>query len=275
MPGDLTSGADIDAEVQTRRVAPSAKETPAETEAFKIRVRRTGYIQHVDPQVMLTLARERDLVIQFLRKPGHYVGSGAVVALVWPAGQVDERTAKMIRRAFLIGNGRTPTQDVVYAVNQLTEMAVRAMSPAINDPFTAMTCLDHLGEGLISFVRQGENDSHYYDRDGTLRLVLEPVTFAELLDAAFEMLRHASCDNAMVLRRMLGVIGDISRETKSPETIQQLLRHVCLIEAESRAGDLIEADRQAIHEISEALLMRSKGAAGAEPQSVAAWAGQG
>ena len=61
--------------------------------------------------------------------------------------------------AFQIGNVRTPTQDVEYAVNQLVEMAVRAMSPAINDPFTAMTCLDHLGDGLAKFVRQEERGS--------------------------------------------------------------------------------------------------------------------
>jgi uncharacterized membrane protein len=83
----------------------------------------------------------------------------------------------MMRRAFQIGNGRTPTQDVEYAVKQLTEMAVRAMSPAINDPFTAMTCLDHMADGLAKFIRQGEKGSHYFDRDGRLRLVLELVAF--------------------------------------------------------------------------------------------------
>ncbi len=71
-----------------------------------------------------------------------------MVALVWPAGRIDQKVDKQLRRAFRLGNQRTPTQDVEYAVNQLVEMAVRAMSPAINDPFTAMTCLDYLGQGL-------------------------------------------------------------------------------------------------------------------------------
>jgi uncharacterized membrane protein len=99
--------------------------------------------------------------------------------------------------------GRTPTQDIAYGVNQLVEMAVRAMSPAINDPFTAMTCLDHIGEGLLLFVQQGEKSPYYYDKENRLRLVLAPPTFAELLDGAFDMLRHASCDNASVLQHML------------------------------------------------------------------------
>ena len=89
------------------------------------------------------------------------------------------------------------------------------MSPAINDPFTAMTCLDYIGEGLALFIRQGEKSARYYDQDGRLRLVLEPVTFEELLSAAFDMLRHCSCDNASVLLHMLEAIDVIGQETKT------------------------------------------------------------
>jgi uncharacterized membrane protein len=208
---------------------------------------------------VLTLARERNLVIRLLRKPGHFVWRGAVVALVWSAGRFDEELEGQIRHAFQIGNQRTPTQDVEYAVNQLVEMAVRAMSPAINDPFTAMTCLDYVGNGLALFIRQGEKSPHYYDRDGRLRLVLEPVTFDELLSAAFDMLRHASCDNASVLLHMLQVIDTIRQEAKSPEARQQLLRHVSLIQAESQAGALIEQDRHSIHLSVEALQTKLNG----------------
>ena len=65
----------------------------AETEGYPVRARSTGYIQYIDPEIMLTLAREKDLVIRLLRKPGHFVWPGAVVALVWPAGRVDEQLA--------------------------------------------------------------------------------------------------------------------------------------------------------------------------------------
>jgi uncharacterized membrane protein len=116
-----------------------------------------------------------------------------------------------------------------------------------------MTCLDHMADGLVGFIRQGERGSHYYDREGRLCLVLEPVTFAELLTAAFEMLRHASCDNARVLQHMLEVIDLIGQETKSPEAHRLLLEHACLIEAESEAGDLIEQDRQAVRLRGQAL----------------------
>ena len=244
-----------------------------ETDGYAVRVRETGYIQNVDPQTLLALAREKNLVIRLLHKPGHFIRRDMAVALVWPAGprleqaglrSVDEELEGQIRQAFQIGNVRTPTQDVAYAVNQLVEMAVRAMSPAINDPFTAMTCLDYIGEGLALFIRQGEKGSHFYDMDGRLRLVLEPVTFAELLSSAFDMLRHCSCDNASVLLHMLVVIDAIGQEAGSPtvknsvKARQELLRHVSLIQAESQAGKLIEQDRQLIQRVSEALVMKLK-----------------
>ncbi len=180
-----------------------------EADGYAVRVTQVGYIQYIDPVTVLTLARENDLVIRLLCKPGCFVRDGRLVARVWPADRVDERLEGQLRHAFQIGNRRTPTQDVAYAVNQLVEMAVRAMSPAINDPYTAMTCLDYIGDGLALFIRQGEKGSHYYDGKGRLRLLLEPVTFDELLSGAFDMLRHASCDNASVLLHMLEVIdGD-------------------------------------------------------------------
>jgi uncharacterized membrane protein len=217
-----------------------------EQQGYKVRVQRAGYVQLVDPQTLIALAREKDLVIRLLRKPGHFVRRESAVALAWPADRVDEETDRQIRRAFEIGNGRTPTQDVRYAVNQLVEMAVRAMSPAINDPFTAMTCLDYIGEGLAQFARQGERSPYYYDEDDRLRLILEPVTFAELLSAAFDMLRSSSSGNATVLLHMLDAIEAIGREAASPGMHRELRRHAHLIEVQSGTGGLIDADREQV-----------------------------
>ena len=97
------------------------------------------------------------------------------------------------------GQTGTPRPDVEYAVNQLAEMAVRAMSPAINDPFTAMTCLDRIGDGLVAFIRPGGQQLPVLRPGRPLLLILEPITIHDLLHAAFDMLRHASCNNASVL----------------------------------------------------------------------------
>ncbi|MGB9177073.1 MAG: DUF2254 domain-containing protein [Methanoregula sp.] len=230
-----------------------------ESEAHPVRATEAGYIQYVDPEYILPLAEKKDIVIHIVARPGAFVRSGMVIGRVWPADRVDNELEDEIRNTFHLGNQRTPTQDVEYAVNQLTEMAVRAMSPAINDPFTAMTCLDYIGDGLALFARQGAISPNIYDSQGRLRLVFNPAAFDELLSAAFDMLRHASSDNARVLLHMLEIIDVISHETKSPEERQDLLRHVTLIQMESQAGDLIEEDRQSIRLFSEALHLKLKG----------------
>jgi len=265
IPDEVRSGEDHKGGFET------IPDSLVETDGYAVRVRETGYIQYIDPDAMFDLAKEKNLVIRLLHKPGHFVRRDVAVALVWPAGprqelpglrSIDEELERQIRQAFQIGNVRTPTQDVAYAVNQLVEMAVRAMSPAINDPFTAMTCLDYIGEGLALFIRQGEKDPHFYCQDGRLCLIFEPVTFEGLFSSAFDMLRHCSCDNASVLQHMLEVIDAISHEAGSPKVNnsikvrQELLRQVSLIQAESQAGELIEQDRQLIHRASDALKMK-------------------
>ena len=254
LPDEAGSGDEPDGGVET---FPGPLE---ETTGYPVRMREYGYIQYVDPDILLALAGDKDLVVRLLRKPGHFVRRDMTVALVWPAGRVDDELDQQIRRAFQVGNVRTPTQDITYAVNQLAEMAVRAMSPAINDPFTAMTCLDHIGEGLALFIRQGEKKPYLYDQAGRLRLIFEPVTFGELFSAAFDMLRHCSCDNASVLQHMLDVIDTIGQGARAPEVRQMLARQVNLIGAEIQAGRLVDDDRQLIQRRSEALVIKLSGA---------------
>jgi uncharacterized membrane protein len=222
----------------------------------QIRGNKVGYIQYIDTEYILPLAEKKGIVIYLEHKPGDFIWLGRVIALVWPADMVDKQLDKEINKTFHLGNQRTPTQDVEYAVNQLTEMAVRAMSPAINDPFTAMTCLDYIGDGLALFAKRGERSPHIYDSHGNLRLVFDPVTFDGVLSTAFDMLRHASRDNGSVLLHMLKTIDVISLETKSPDARQNLLRHVSLIQMESENGSLIEEDRQSIQRSSEALQLK-------------------
>lgn len=233
-------------------------ESLTEAEAHPVHAGKPGYIQYVDLDYLRPLVRKKDIIIRLVHKPGDFVGNGVVIALIWPANRVDNELDREIRNTFHLGNQRTPPQDLEYAVNQLTEMAVRAMSPAINDPFTAMTCLDYIGNGLSLFVRQGPISSYICDRDGQLRIVFDPVTFDELLSAAFDMLRHASCHNARVLLHMLATIDIISQETKMPDARQSLLHHVTLIQLESQEGSLIEDDRESIYRSCEALQLKLK-----------------
>jgi uncharacterized membrane protein len=152
---------------------------------------------------------------------------------------VNTRVATGIADAYRLGITHTPTQDVEYAVNQLVEVAVRAMSPAINDPFTAMNCLDYLGSGLAVIAACPPYQGHIYDANRRLRLLVDSHSFAELLDAAFDMIRRAGRENADVLLSILRAIEVIGRKAYSDDYRTALLHRVQLVGAESDASSSV------------------------------------
>ena len=98
----------------------------------------------------MTLAAQADVIVRVERRPGHYVIAGSPLVLVWPAERADDRLATRIAAAFVVGTQRTPAQDVEFSVNQLVEIALRALSPGVNDPFTAIDLRRPSGVGAVS-----------------------------------------------------------------------------------------------------------------------------
>jgi uncharacterized membrane protein len=148
-------------------------------------------------------------VLYLLKHPGDFVGAGGAVALVWPAERATPELGAAVRAACMTGNKRTMTQDIEFGINSLVEIAVRAMSPAINDPFTAMNCLDRLGALLGRIACDCRPWSYRFDDAGNLRLIYDPVTFPRLVDAAFHLIRQYSRGNAEVLIRILDSIESV------------------------------------------------------------------
>ena len=214
---------------------------------------KQGYIQAIDPDVVFSLAARHDLVIRLLRKPGHFVRNGEVIAQVYPQQHVDDAVVEQIRDAYAVGNLRTPAQDIEYGTNQLVEVAVRAMSPAINDPFTAITCLEYIGAGLGEYVRTVHPHPYFYDDASHLRAIIEPVSFAELLDAGFNLIRRASRENPDVLLAIVGALENISQHCMTPEQRGHVLRHTQLVEQESEVSSAIDWDKRRVRERCAAL----------------------
>ena len=152
-PGGAGGAGGADAAAESRDEALAALAAGA---GQRVDAAGLGYVQAIDPEAILALAVAHDLVVRVVRKPGHFVRPGDLLALAWPPQRAAGAAVGGLRGCYGLGNLRTPTQDVGYAVNQLVEVALRAMSPALNDPFTAMTCLDHLGAGLALYAEQGE-----------------------------------------------------------------------------------------------------------------------
>lgn len=217
-----------------------------------IRATRLGYIQAVDPEIILPLAIKYDLVIHLVSKPGSFVQEGEVVALVYPPKSVTPLIAQNIRDCYLLGNLRTPAQDIEYAVNQLVEIALRAMSAAINDPFTAMTCLDHLGAGLALYVTQRTTLADFSDYQS--RIILTPITLGELLDSAFNMLRRVSRESPDVLLAIINTLDVIGQACRKEDERAQIVRHIELVKVEGNLSAAGVWDKERMNRRSSKLI---------------------
>ncbi|HVK03751.1 MAG TPA: DUF2254 domain-containing protein [Armatimonadaceae bacterium] len=181
----------------------------AEREGVPVPSAVTGYVHALDVGRLLSLATSRDVVVRLRAHPGDFVGEGAILAYLWPADRADGVLVAEAQGGYLVGRQRILTQDIEFGINQLVEIAVRAMSPAINDPFTAMACLDRLGVILGRIVATCRPWSYRADAAGKARLLYDPITFARLTDTAFHLIRQYSRGNADVLLRMLDAIESV------------------------------------------------------------------
>ncbi|MEQ8784862.1 MAG: DUF2254 domain-containing protein [Pirellulaceae bacterium] len=192
-----------------------------------------GYIQAIDGDELLSVAQRRDLVIFLRKRPGDFLARRMEFAEVWGANEVDDELAAAINEAIVTGITRTPWQDVNCSIHELAQVAVRALSPGINDPFTAMNSIDRLGAALMKLAERKTPSRFRRDAAGRLRLVANPVTFAEALAAAFNQVRMYAINSPAVSTRLLealeNIAGCVHREADREAIISQarLLAEAC------------------------------------------------
>ena len=222
---------------------PSIHELPIPTpEGTPLVARTTGYVQAIDDARLIQLATEHSTQVQLRVQPGDYVGDGETI------GWVQEGLAGDPLRFIVIGSQRLPNQDIEFGLNQLVEIAVRAMSPAINDPFTAINCLDRLGVLLSHTLRHGLPSPCRTDATGTLRLVRPVPTFESLCGAAFHLIRQYSRGCAEVLIRIVDALVFVSEHaTLTPEQCGVLRAHAQAVQAEATSLPNL-ADRERVLE---------------------------
>jgi uncharacterized membrane protein len=188
----------------------------------------SGYLQFVRRSMLIDLAVEHDAVIKLHYRPGHFVVRGHPFVTVWPAETASD-IERWLRRSHITGPYRTLTQDVAFAVDQLVEIGIRALSPAVNDTFTALTCIDWLGECLCRIARDWDPDPICRDSNGLVRLILTPVSYDRLVQRAYEKVRQAAGGMPAILIRQLDSLVLITRSTRLPEQLPVLLAQAEMI----------------------------------------------
>ena len=180
---------------------------------FTILSDRSGYIRFVDLKRLLLLATSYRVAVQVLRRVGHFVPANVPIMRVSKPERLPPEGTAMLLGAFDLGPSRTLQQDVEFGVLQIVDIALRAISPAVNDPSTAVSCVDQLSRILIQFAARQPPESVLYDRPGVARVSIDWIDFERLLDSAFEQIRLYSQSDVAVSLRVLRAFGDIARTT--------------------------------------------------------------
>ena len=199
--------------------------------AARIPLPREGYVQAVDCDSLVAWAAERSLLVRLDFRPGDFVVDGDRKVLVYPAPADPEAARAGIDRFIVSGEDRTPTQDLEFAIRHLVEVAVRALSPGINDPFTAMAVIDRLRGGLSRLAGRRLPEQAVHDEAGALRLFRRVTTYAGAADAALNQIRQAGSKMPAVLIHMLGALGEIGGHCRTSGQRAVLTRHARLIRA--------------------------------------------
>ncbi len=212
-----------------------------------------GYVQAIDAHGLVRLALQHDVIIEMTRRPGQFVIPTCEIALVAGTSQIDERLGEQIRDHVILGPKRTATQDVEFSITLLVEIAARALSPGVNDFYTAIACVDHLTAALGLALERGLPSNLRHDELGRLRLELHPLMFQNLADTAFDPIRQDACDNVAVSIRLLESLTMLAACAPTAVERAVLERHGRLVSLDALRATSNHNDRRDIEARSAAL----------------------
>jgi uncharacterized membrane protein len=238
-----------------RQAGPSPAELAIRMEAGGgvVRAPASGYLQFIRHDVLVEFATEADAVITLNYRPGHFLVEGHPFALVWPP-EAAAGVSDALGRAHITGPNRTLTQDISFGIDQLVEIGIRALSPAVNDTFTALTCIDWLGASLCQITVQWRPALVHRDSRGYIRIITAEPTQERLVQRAFEKIRQASAGMPAVMIRQLEAAVKIMAETSGPGQRRVLVDQAAMIQRLAERSVPEKADRDDIRRRYEAVL---------------------
>lgn len=253
-------------EVERVHGAAEQRDDPSLPETFEAGSRLvdaagTGYVQAIDLERLTSIAREHDLVIRIETRPGRFVVENTPFASAHPSARITDEIAHGIAASLVTGARRTTQQDIEFPIKQMVEIGVRALSPGINDPFTAATCVDQISAGLCEIAARKLPSPYLLDEDEQLRVVhADPVTFERLVGAAYDQLRQCADFHTSVYVHLLESLTRVAACVRDGSRIEPLLREGKLVVEAAERNVEAEEDQEVIEERYDRLLSAAEAA---------------
>ncbi len=213
---------------------------------------KSGYLQFVPYGTLVATAAQHEAVIALLYRPGHFVVEGLPLATVWP-GDAAPAIARRLARSHVTGPHRTLTQDPTFAIDQLVEIAIRALSPAVNDTFTALTCIDWLGDALCKIATQWAPRPVHRDAAGHTRLITAEPRYERFVERAFDKVRQAGRGMPAVMIRQLDALAKVAHFVADGDEQAALMEQADMILESTEGSVPVAADRDDVRRRYEAV----------------------
>lgn len=207
-----------------------------------IKSQGSGYVQAINYASLTELMSQDNSYMKLLIAPGDFVTKGSVIIEHSDNALTDQQQEELLYY-IILGAKRTPIQDPEFAILQLVEIALRALSPSINDPYSGIACIDKLSATLCNLTQRQFPSGITCDADGTPRLLFKTARFGALGDTAYDQIRQNARNNLAVQLRLIEGLIRIAEQASNKEHWDFIVQQKTLLEHDMEQQSLIGNDQ--------------------------------
>lgn len=214
----------------------------------KIASPRNGYLQYIDGKSLMEKVVKLNGMIELYFRPGYHLVKDEYLATLYTNEELDTDEIKKIQEQFIFGTTRTAQQDMEFSIHQMVEIASRALSPGINDPYTAISCIDYLSSTL-SYLSHAQFPSPFrFDEEKKLRVIANTMKFEGLMDASFNQIREYAKGSTIVIFRLMDALITINKFTEQGHQKEAIRKHARMV---MNLGKVSIAEQSLVEELEE------------------------
>lgn len=238
---------------QSRTGAPIASHADIDGPWYAVPAQQFGYVQSVDAKGLLAIAAANDGVVHMSGDIGSFVTPGGAVCEISLPSLPKDSLVSELRGAFNIGTVRTIQQDAAFGIRQIVDIALKALSPGINDTTTGVMCVEHLGVVLESLSARPIPD-RLRAEDGHVRFIASGRSFEVLTGLCLNQIRQSASGNTAVMIALLRAIESAGKQTSDPERRRTLSRHASFVATLARDSVTCAEDADPVRTAANAVI---------------------
>ncbi len=221
-----------------------------------IKSSKSGYLQYIDSETLMKIITEKDELIKLNNRPDSFLVENEEIAVLYSKKELEDDFLKNILKQFILGKTKTSLQDLEFSIHQMVEIAARALSPGVNDPYTAIACINNL-TATLCYLAQAKLPSKYrVDKDTKLRVIADVLDFEGVLDAAFNQIRQFSGGSTAVIIRLMEALKTILNIVKMESHKKALIKHAEMVYRQGKETIREEKDLQDLIERADKILKK-------------------